>query len=126
MTLQDTITWANVKSNLRPNTFICGYCGKQTGNSVGYESSHPKICIYLCPVCCMPSLFRFSREPAHEGEVDEQVPGPLIGSTVEHVADDVANLYAEARKSVASGAYSGAVLICRKILMHVAVSKGSE
>jgi hypothetical protein len=39
---------------------------------------------------------------------------------------DVESLYAEARSSIAASAYTGAALICRKILMHIAVEKGAD
>jgi hypothetical protein len=35
-------------------------------------------------------------------------------------------LYNEARLSTAAGAYTAAVLACRKILMHIAVERGAE
>lgn len=40
--------------------------------------------------------------------------------------DDVAALYREARRCVAAGSHTAAVLVCRKILMHLAVEKGAR
>ena len=38
----------------------------------------------------------------------------------------VGDLYNEARNCTGAGAYTSAVLSCRKLLMHIAVSKGAE
>jgi hypothetical protein len=48
-----------------------------------------------------------------------------LGSPVEGLPDEIRTLYDEARIT-AAGAYTAAVLCCRKILMHVAVSCGAE
>jgi hypothetical protein len=56
-----------------------------------------------------------------------QVPGPLVGRTIAGITDDdVEKLYGEARKALASGAPSAAVLVCRKLLMHIAVEQGAK
>jgi hypothetical protein len=45
---------------------------------------------------------------------------------VEFVPKDVEALYQEARKAVAVGAFTAAVLACRKLLMNLAVSQGAK
>jgi hypothetical protein len=44
---------------------------------------------------------------------------------VANVPDDLRRLYDEARWSVTVGAYTGAVMLCRKMLMNIAVSLGA-
>jgi hypothetical protein len=51
----------------------------------------------------------------------------MFGETVKDIGDkSVSSLYEEARKSTGAGAYTAAVLCCRKLLMHIAVSKGAS
>jgi len=46
--------------------------------------------------------------------------------TVGNLPDDVRAIYEESRSSVTVNAFTGAVMLCRKILMHVAVGKGAK
>jgi hypothetical protein len=52
--------------------------------------------------------------------------GPLFGNRVEDIPQQVRDLYDEARRTTATGSYTAAVLCCRKLLMHIAVSKGAQ
>jgi hypothetical protein len=59
-------------------------------------------------------------------ENERQYPGPAIGEAVEGVDDGaVASLYDEARRAVGASSFTAAVLCCRKLLMHIAVTKGA-
>ena len=97
--------------------YRCGYCGREVASSQGW-STHPlKLAlIRLCPQCNAPTFL--SAE-------DEQYPGPLLGGEVESLNDDVRRTYDEARNALTVGAATGTVMLCRKILMHVAVDKGA-
>ncbi len=46
--------------------------------------------------------------------------------SIKNLPSDVLSIYEEARRSVAATAFTGAVMLCRKILMHVAVEKKAE
>jgi hypothetical protein len=51
----------------------------------------------------------------------------LFGNSVQDTPEQtVQQLYEEARKTTGAGAYTAAVLCCRKLLMHIAVSKGAK
>jgi hypothetical protein len=50
---------------------------------------------------------------------------PLPGQAVAAVPDDLARLFKEARKSASQGADTAAVLVCRKMLMNIAVANGA-
>jgi hypothetical protein len=67
------------------------------------------------PYCNRPTFFFYG----------EQTPGAPFGNAVASLPVDVENLYQEARRCVTVGAYTAAVLVCRKILMNVAVNKGA-
>lgn len=102
---------------------MCGHCGAHISSNRGYSASAPlnfKAAMYICHACTRPTLFM------DLGKSPEQVPGPPFGKTVSDVTDhDVAAIYEEARRATAAGAHSGAVMCCRKLLMHLAVAKGA-
>ncbi|SOD19526.1 DUF4145 domain-containing protein [Nitrosomonas ureae] len=109
--------WRNIE-NIAPRTFVCGFCRNLVGSGRGYytDNSSPKdISVHLCPYCYRPSLFI-------EGK---QYPGISPGSPVLKLPKDIDSLYEEARMATAAGAYTSAVLTCRKLLMNVAVSQGA-
>lgn len=108
--------WSNAGS-LNPRDFTCGYCDREVATAVGFfESDMPQRRIYICPRCGGPNIFRG----------DNQIPAPRPGASVEHCPTAVAGLYNEARNSVSAGAYTGAVLCCRKLLMNIAVALGAD
>ncbi len=53
-------------------------------------------------------------------------PSSSFGENVEGLPPEVQALYDEARGSMSVSAYTGAVLLCRKILMHVAVEMKAD
>ncbi len=105
------------------HNFECGHCGSTAGPSRGYNfaptaSVHEAI-LLICPVCNRPSFLASG--------LGEQTPGPLPGQAVDGIDDvDVAALYTEAQRAISVGAPSAAVLVSRKILMHLAVSNGAK
>lgn len=55
------------------------------------------------------------------------MPGVPFGNPVSDISDDsVAKLYDEARYIMAVDGFTAVVLACRKLLMHIAVSKGAK
>jgi hypothetical protein len=53
-------------------------------------------------------------------------PGIAFGPTIEGLPDEVAAAYTEARQCMSVHAFAACELICRKILMHIAVDKGAK
>jgi len=53
-------------------------------------------------------------------------PGIMFGPTIEGLPDDVSRAYNEARGCISVNAFTSCELMCRKILMHVAVEKGAN
>lgn len=108
--------WINA-TQLPPHRYTCGYCGEDVAPNRGYYTSNQAYPahIYICHVCNRPTLI-FERQ---------QFPGAPYGDSVSHLPVDVDALYREARNSMAVSAYTGAVLLCRKVLMNVAVSLGA-
>jgi len=108
--------------NLSSKSFICGHCGADVSSEKGYyatenRNSLEEARIMICHKCGKPTYIH------NDGE---QVPGPMIGEEVSNLPADVSNLYNEVRRSYSVNAFTCAVLCARKILMHIAISKGAE
>jgi hypothetical protein len=108
--------WENA-GNVASESYVCGYCGSQTGTAAGWQTEARDAFIRICPHCNGPTFF---------GVDKSQWPGPKLGGTVVGLSEEVQAIYEEARGSIAGTAYTGAVMLCRKILMHVAVEKGAD
>jgi len=109
--------WANLPV-ISVKNFMCGYCDAYVAAGNGFQIvNSPVPCIVcICPSCLRPTFF----------EGASQQPGVSFGGKVEHISSEVDALYTEARKCTSAGAYTAAVLACRKLLMHTAVDKGAE
>ncbi|QDA74620.1 DUF4145 domain-containing protein [Listeria seeligeri] len=107
------------------NSYTCGYCNSHTSSVRGMalikdkysdlKSAHAqqvaKSGVYICTHCKMPTFIW----------EDIQVPGNKFGNPVEGVSETVNDIYEEARASFSVGAYTAVVLLCRKLLMNLAV-----
>lgn len=109
--------WPHLDS-FGPRKYTCGYCNVSVGASRGYSRSTPAGVerVIICPHCERPSYFF--------GEL--QVPGVAFGNPVASLPVEVEALYAEARNCMVVNAFTSAVMACRKLLMHVAVSQGGS
>jgi len=104
--------------------FECGYCGTDTTPSSGWSSEAigpERGYILLCTNCNKPSFIEM-----FGATVTRTTPATKLGKDVAGLPKDVQILYDEARSSTSVGAYTSAVLTCRKILMHTAVEKGAK
>lgn len=95
--------------------YRCGYCGYSVASAQGYYSD-PSNVIYICPHCGKPTYFTYG----------EQVPGVAPGNDIDHLPEDVAALYDEARRCVSVSSHTAAVLACRKLLMNIGVAQGAK
>lgn len=108
--------WENL-GTITSKSFTCGYCGNVVASNRGYyNSSNSAKRIHICPHCNKPSVF----------DGDFQLPGVAPGEDVTHLPVDVETLYKEARNCVAASCYTAAVLVCRKLLMNLAVAQGAK
>ncbi|MGD9890124.1 MAG: DUF4145 domain-containing protein [Dehalococcoidia bacterium] len=111
--------------SIRVASWVCGYCGESVASDRGWYAApegaaipnNAKAFIRVCPNCDGPTLFT-----AH----GVRFPGSAPGRAVNHVPEDLAALFYEARQSSAAGAYTATVLLCRKILMHIAVEREAQ
>lgn len=108
--------WVNV-GNLQSIEYTCGHCGKVVATRVGYYTNEaPQCTVRICPHCTRPTFF----------DGGKQLPGVAPGSEVSNVPTDVDAMYREARNCIAVASYTAAVLACRKLLMHLAVTQGAN
>ena len=108
--------WSGV-SKIPSRSFICGFCGYKVASSLGYHEGVSKMWIYICTHCEQPTHFNREGIPT---------PGVPPGVDVTNVPEELDTLYKEARNCVAIKSHTAAVLVCRKILMNIAVEKGAK
>ena len=93
----------------------CGHCGLDVAGIVVASYSEKFIQWIGCPACNKGSV------------VNNNVitPTPFLGDDIQGLKDPIKDAYLEARKSLSSQSNTACVLMCRKILMNVAVDKGA-
>ena len=117
------IDWVLNDSDYIPaHRYECAYCNSAVASQIGIHGKAmlpigrtlpiERICI--CPLCGRPTYI-----PA----MGPQVPAPLPCKPVAHLPPDVQTLFTEARRAVSAGANTAAVMLCRTILMHLAVEQ---
>ena len=119
---------------LNPKTYECGYCGYKVSSDKGMcltqNTDEMAADIYICNNCHLPTLiydikvydaFGVEREKTYE-----QIPGVRFGEPIKHLPYEVDKIFEEARESFSVGAYTAVMLLCRKLLMHVAVDLGAK
>lgn len=108
-----------------PNTkYVCGFCNTSVSSIKGYKlglhgdgSGAQLGAVYICPNCGGPSFFN---------PVGRRYPTPALGNSVQHVPPNLTFLYEEARRCSSQNCFTGAVLLCRKMLMNIAVQQGAS
>ena len=113
------VTWANI-SKITAQDFTCGFCDREVTSVEGYVGKDSRtsqtVWLAVCSRCALPTLM------SPDGEA---FPAPRFGEAVDHLPSDVSDLYSEARSCMGVGAHTAAVLLARKLLMHVAAEQGA-
>ena len=120
----DHAGWQQTQT-LDNKAFTCGACNTKVASVKGYRyvvtDKHTRVPdkggVYICPNCGN-SIFH-----APNGQ---QYPSPPLGSPVPHVPKDLNDLYEEARRCTGENCFTAAVLLCRKMLMNIAVQEGAK
>ena len=110
----DRLQWPDTFP-MRGRQYTCGYCGSAVTGNRGFPSEHPAHAVYLCAVCDKPTFFLGA----------DQVPSPRYGNMVPNLPPALEALYIEACHCMSIEAYTSSVLLCRRILMHIAVAQGA-
>lgn len=99
-------------------SYTCPWCQKGVTSVEGLFNGQPGLDrLQFCPGCTRPTFI---------AATGETIPGLGYGDHVEELSDNVARLYDEARRCLSVNASHAAVLLARKLLMHVAVDQGAE
>lgn len=114
--------WYKV-ADVQTHSFKCGFCDRDVASNKGWDlrqnrdgSGNQVGMLRICPRCCGPNFF-----------VDRfRSPRPSLGRTVDHLPEEISQLYEEARTCTSMNADTAAVLACRKLLMHIAVAQGAD
>ena len=118
--MTDNFNWASATTIGRV-TYQCGHCGHKVGPNYGYRASTDTgrhAGILICPTCTNPTFFDAEKK---------QHPAVRLGKDVGGITEEgVENLYNEARDCTSVGSYTAAVLLCRKLLMNIAVQHGAK
>lgn len=101
--------------------FICWNCSKEIASEKYYHSSDNAgnfmSYIYICPNCNAPLI---------SDDEDKQIILSLPGIEIEKIPADINIIYNEIRKSMQSNCFNGAIMLMRKLIMHIAVEEGAE
>ena len=115
-------SWQAIQT-IESNDFVCGHCGNSVASEKGWIATSTysgKVCgaIFICHRCGKATFF---------DDAMNQYPGVIHGEIVNDIKEEkVKKLYEEARRTTSLNCFTSTVLCCRKILMHIAVSKGAE
>lgn len=116
--------WRNFES-VGPYSYSCGFCERDVSSREGYYTTdnynvnYGNPALLICPGCNKPTYFEGNN-------FSIQTPAPLLGNSVAHLPENIAFAYQEARECTKSKAYTACVLVCRKLLMHIAVEQGAQ
>lgn len=121
--IQRSHGWHEMKF-LESKSFVCGFCVDRVSSVRGFrlgsnaDGSGSQVGgIYICTNCRGPNFF------APNGV---RYPAPAFGTPVESVPAELAALFEEARRCTSTNAFTAAVLICRKMLINIAVAEGAK
>lgn len=111
--------WKNI-SNWTARSFVCWNCGKEVASEKAYYSSIRGgfvSFIYLCPNCNAPIIL---------DDEKKEILSPLPGKEINKLPENISIVYFEIRKCMQSKCFNGAVMLMRKLIMHIAVEEGAE
>jgi hypothetical protein len=116
-----TLQWGNA-GPIMSQAYRCGHCGNQVASAQGWFA----FSTYTQKPCAYVVICHFCGRPTFLDDDGRQFPGLAFGDSVSDLPADLQTLYEESRRATGASSYTAAVLCCRKILMHVAVSKGAK
>ena len=111
-------------SRVSAKVYDCAYCSNRVSSSLGFYkaihqdgSGEARAYAYICPECEALTMFDLS---------DNQFPQSVFANHINHLPSDIDSLYSEACTSASINAHTASVMVSRKILMNIAVSKGAN
>ena len=114
------MTWSQPHP-IQSQKYRCGYCDSEVAGDRGYQEKGGLGFIAICPGCGKPTYLVYQN-----GRRMSQSPAPGFGRSVAHLPGVIQRLYDEARQCAKVSSYTAAVMVCRKLLMHIAVENGAD
>lgn len=113
--------WENL-GDFKAQDFICWNCGKEISSVKAFASYNSKFhkyssTIFICPRCKAPLI---------TDDEHKQILIPLPGKEIKKLPKDIEIVYSEIRKCMQAGCVNGAIMLMRKLIMHIAVEGGAE
>src|SRR5450756_244022 len=105
----------NVATNDAWLSFTCGVCGTPVNGAIIAWARDAPVRWIRCVKCQAGAVIN--------GSI--QSPAPERGENVDGLPAEIGAVYGEARRCLGVAAYSAVDLLCRKLLMHVAMDKGA-
>lgn len=102
-------------------SYECGFCNSKVSPTDILKCKIQQMefgKVLICTSCNRPTYF--------EELCSIQIPNKMYGMNVQHLTEDIFSIYNEAKLCYSSNAYTATSLICRKILMNVAVDQGAK
>ena len=117
----DKADWINT-SNLDSQAFICWNCNRQVASEKAYFTRGgypPKLSsfVYICPHCNAPLV---------NDDENKQILLPFPGEEITKLPKNIETIYMEIRKCMQSGCFNGAIMLMRKLIMHISVEEGNK
>ncbi len=115
---QDKISHPDSRTSEGQYRYLCAHCGAWTSGLVvaRYHYGYDTVNWLICTGCGHGSVY-------DNGDLH---PSSKFGLAIEGLPEDVGKAYEEARSCYSVNAFTACELICRKLLMHVAVDKGAK
>lgn len=117
-------SWGELK-DVPQTSYRCGYCGDKVSCNKGLHyvderttANKSRAGVLICPECGGATFVY----PV----TNEIFPMAAFGSPVAHLPAEIYSLFDEARNCTSNNNFTAAVLICRKLLMHIAVAQGGK
>lgn len=99
----------------KTHDYQCGHCNRKIAGIIVALNLNTHTLWLGCPSCKKGSV-----------QDDKLVPPSLFGDEIKGLPAEVKSAYLEARTSFSYGCYTACELMCRKILMNVAVDKDAD
>ena len=113
--------------------YHCGWCGNRVVSSIDWKSDFVKshtlyyrMVISICAYCTKPTIFTFSGQHPDDLRPKSVIPAPDMNKNVAGMPYEIEQAYAEACACLSQNAPTAAVMMCRKLLIYIAVQEGAE
>lgn len=113
--------WGNLDKG-KTFSIICWNCNNKVASEKYYYSYDSinhlyKSHIFICPHCNAPIIL---------DDEQKNILLPLPGKEINKLSENINIVYSEIRKCMQGGCFNGAIMLMRKLIMHIAVEEGAD